>query len=94
MFFTTCTEIKENLIAHKKKIENNKKFCVDSYNTEYKDYICVNAIGKIFRPKYITDQFSLLLKKKDLRHIRFHDLRHSCASLLLAKNIPMKVIQE
>jgi integrase len=28
------------------------------------------------------------------RHIRFHDLRHSCASLLLANGIPMKQIQE
>ncbi len=32
--------------------------------------------------------------KNNMRHIRFHDLRHSCASLLLAKNIPMKSIQE
>lgn len=29
-----------------------------------------------------------------MKHIRFHDLRHSCASLLLAKGIPMKAIQE
>ena len=87
-------EIKEKLLEHKKKIEANKKMCGDSYNKEYKDYICVNAIGKIFRPEYITDHFSLLLKKNNLRHIRFHDLRHSCASLLLAKNIPMKAIQE
>ena len=33
-------------------------------------------------------------QKNNLRHIRFHDLRHSCASLLLAKGIPMKAIQE
>ena len=26
--------------------------------------------------------------------LRFHDLRHSCASLLLANDIPMKAIQE
>ena len=29
-----------------------------------------------------------------MRHIRFHELRHSCASLLLAKYIPMKMIQD
>ena len=34
------------------------------------------------------------MKKQNLRHIRFHHLRHSCASLLLAKNISMKAIQE
>lgn len=34
-------------------------------------------------------------KNKDtIRKIRFHDLRHSCASLLLAKGIPMKEIQD
>ena len=29
-----------------------------------------------------------------MRHIRFHDLRHSCASLMLANGVPMKQIQE
>lgn len=29
-----------------------------------------------------------------VRRIRFHDLRHSCASLLLANGVPMKQIQE
>ncbi len=87
-------EIKEALLEHKKKIETNKKLCRNSYNKEYKDYICVDAVGKIFRPEYITDHFSLVLKKNNLRHIRFHDLRHSCASLLLAKKVPMKAIQE
>ena len=29
-----------------------------------------------------------------LRRMRFHDLRHSCASLLLANDVPMKQIQE
>ena len=87
-------EIKESLLAHKKKIENNKKLCGSDYNKNYKEYICVDSTGKIFRPEYITDHFSLLLKNKGLRHIRFHDLRHSCASLLLARGIPMKAIQE
>ena len=89
-------EIKEKLLEHKKKIENNRKLCGDSYNKEYKDYICVDVTGKIFRPEYITDHFAIIMKnnKDKLRKIRFHDLRHSCASLLLARGIPMKAIQE
>ncbi|MBR3254697.1 MAG: site-specific integrase [Clostridia bacterium] len=87
-------EIKEALLEHKKQIEINKNLCGDSYILDYQDYIGVNEIGKIFRPEYITDHFSILLKNKNLRHIRFHDLRHSCASLLLARGIPMKAIQE
>ena len=36
----------------------------------------------------------VILKRNKLRDIRFHELRHSCASLLLAKGIPMKMIQD
>ena len=42
----------------------------------------------------ITSSVFRILKKHGLRKIRFHDLRHSCASLLLANNVPMKQIQE
>ena len=53
-------------------------------------------MGKLFRPEYVTDHFVLNMKnnKNVLRKIRFHDLRHSCASLLLTKGIPMKEIQD
>ena len=86
--------IAEVLKDYKDKIKENKKLCGDSYITEFEDYICVDCTGKLFRPEYITDHFRLLLKNNNLRHIRFHDLRHSCASLLLANGVPMKAIQE
>lgn len=43
---------------------------------------------------FSADHFKLLLHQNGLRHIRFHDLRHSCASLLLSQGIPMKQIQD
>ena len=46
------------------------------------------------KPDYISSTFSVLLEKKGLKRIRFHDLRHSCASFLLANGVPMKQIQE
>ena len=58
------------------------------------NYVFVKPDGNIVRPDYVTQHFSILLDKNNMRHIRFHDLRHSCASLLLSKNIPMKAIQE
>ena len=36
----------------------------------------------------------IFTKKHNLKEIRFHDLRHSCASVLLAQGVPMKQIQE
>ncbi len=84
------------LQEHKKQIDENKKLCGNSYNKKYLDYICVDSMGKLFRPEYVTDHFTLIMNnnKDVLRKIRFHDLRHSCASLLLAKGIPMKEIQD
>ena len=41
-----------------------------------------------------TEEQAKLLEQNGLRHIRFHDLRHSCASLLLANDVPLKQIQE
>ncbi|MDE6596087.1 MAG: tyrosine-type recombinase/integrase [Oscillospiraceae bacterium] len=45
-------------------------------------------------PNFVTDHFRFMVKKHNLKKLRFHDLRHSCASLLLANGISMKQIQE
>ncbi|MCL2082391.1 MAG: site-specific integrase [Oscillospiraceae bacterium] len=58
------------------------------------DYVCVWDDGRPFRPDYITDRFGNLLKQHNLPHIRFHDLRHSAASMLLANGYSLKEIQE
>ncbi len=68
--------------------------CGKSYMKDFNGYICVNEIGDLIRPTYLTVEFPKLLEKKGLRRIRFHDLRHSCASLLIANGVPMKQIQE
>ena len=67
---------------------------VNSYCKDYLDYICVNEMGERFKPNYLSNGFKRILRDNSLREIRFHDLRHSCASLLLANRIPMKMIQE
>lgn len=87
---TIATALKK----HKNQINKNKLICGNTYHKEFEDYICVDFKGKLFRPEYITDHFQIILKNNGLRHIRFHDLRHSCASLLLSKSVPMKAIQE
>ena len=51
-------------------------------------------MGNLILPDAVTGSFAQLLKEHGLRKIRFHDLRHSCASLLLKQGVPMKQIQE
>ncbi|MEK5418596.1 tyrosine-type recombinase/integrase [Paenibacillus sp. FSL L8-0708] len=72
----------------------NKAICGNSYCTDYEEYIYLDKLGQRVKPGYITQNFTRTLKKNGLRHIRYHDLRHSCASLLLANGVSMKEIQE
>ena len=78
----------------KKQQKYYKRKFKKNYHSKYEEYVCLNPDGSIIKPDYVTRHFPLLLKNSGLRHIRFHDLRHSCASLLLARNVPMKAIQE
>lgn len=77
----------------KKKQEENKKLCKSSYGKEYLDYVCVDDLGNIITLEYVSHQFTKMLKTNKLRKIRFHDLRHTCASILLDGGVGMKEIQ-
>ena len=71
-------EIKERQEAYQRKFKR-------SYSKEWAGYVMVDELGGLILPNYITSAFKHLLKKNELREIRFHDLRHTCASLLLNK---------
>ena len=81
----------------KEKKEQNEylgKIMKHDYCHDYDDYICTDNFGKLITPVYVTDHFASMIRKHRLKKLRFHDLRHSCASLLLASGVPMKAIQE
>ena len=81
------------LLELREKQEENKKLCGNSYNKDWLEYICVDDCGNLIRPDYVTETFLKLLKKRKLKQIRFHDLRHTCASILLKNGANMKEIQ-
>ena len=58
------------------------------------DYICVDINGKLLTPNYLSEHFPLLLARNNLRRIRFHDLRHSCANLLISAHVPLIEVQQ
>ena len=87
-------DFRERLLTLREQQEQNKRVCGNSYNTEYIDYVFVDEMGNLFKPGYVSDAFSKILKKNGLRHIRYHDLRHSCASLLIKSGVSDKQVQE
>ena len=68
--------VKERLLALKEEQAENRRLCGRSYIKEYLGYVCVNEIGDLIKPGYVTQSFPKLLKANGFRHIRFHDLRH------------------
>lgn len=86
-------EMKQLLIKEKAKQDNYKKICGSSYNTEWEGYVCRRPTGEIIRPNSLTDRFRTKLKTCELRKIRFHDLRHTCASILINNGAEAKDLQ-
>lgn len=58
------------------------------------DFVCCNEFGELINPSYLNHKFKQILEDNNLPSIRFHDLRHSHASLLLSQSVQPKVISE
>lgn len=57
-------------------------------------YVCLNAHGDLLHPDHLSSRFIKLLERNGFRRIRFHDLRHTCASLLIAERVPLIEVQQ
>jgi len=58
------------------------------------DSVFTNEIGRTFDVRSLRRGFQTVLRRAGLPALRFHDLRHSAASLLLAQGVNAKVVQE
>ena len=85
---------REYFLQVKEAQELNKQICGNCYNHKYDGFVFVDELGERMRANYLTSAFPKFLESHGLRRMRFHDLRHSCASLLLANGVPLKHIQE
>jgi integrase len=56
------------------------------------EYVCRRADGRLYCPSDISRTFHRFLVRNKYSPIRFHDLRHSCASILLSENVPLTVV--
>jgi len=86
--------IKQLLLKEKELQEQNKDWFKKSYNKNEQGYICVNDYGVILKPQYLSSHLEVILKLNNLQKIKFHELRHSYASLLLSQCVGIKEIQE
>ena len=79
----------EMLCEEREKQDLYRRMFKGSYNRKFDDYICVDQLGELLRPNRVTQRFSDLIERYDLRKIRFHDLRHTFASILINQDVPL-----
>ena len=58
------------------------------------NYLCLNPEGEPIASNYLNQSFKQFLRDHGLREIRLHDLRHTCASLLIQKRTPLIEVQQ
>lgn len=86
---TLPRQVLDMLLVYRARKEKYKQLFKGSYNREYEDYVCVDELGRMLMPSYITNHFVVLQNKLGLKRIRYHDLRHTFASLLLKNQKPL-----
>lgn len=85
-------EVYEALMLQKERQEMDKK----RYREIYLDQglVFTDLCGNFLPQRQFMDQYHAFLRKYGITDIRFHDLRHTFATLLIEADVSMKVVQE
>ncbi len=72
---------------------DNAELFGEQYDHEWDGYVFRYPDGKLIQPNTLTQRFSRFSKEVGIKEIRFHDLRHSCASIMHANGVNLRTIQ-
>ncbi|HLI16205.1 MAG TPA: tyrosine-type recombinase/integrase [Acidimicrobiales bacterium] len=61
--------------------------------TDYVFCFC-DTLREPLSPDWVSSRFHALVRAAGLPRVRFHDLRHTAASLMLANGVPVKIVSE
>ncbi len=80
------------LVAHQARQVAEPEHCRPS--GAFADLVFTTSVGGPLDGINVTRRFQRILRSAGLPRQRFHDLRHACASLLLAQGVPARVVME
>ena len=80
----------KTLVAYRAQQDRHISFLGDAWKKL--DYVFTEEDGNVMNPQTPTRQFSKFLKRHNIRHLKFHGLRHTSATLLLANGCDIKTV--
>lgn len=92
--FPLSAELSACLQALMDEAHHNAELFGASYNRNWDGYLFRYPDGNLVPPNTLTQKFDAFITKVSDKRLRYHDLRHSCASILYASGVSLKTIQE
>lgn len=83
-------ELVNILLKEKERQNEYKEIFGNAYNPN--DLICCRLSGEFITTNFLDKHFKAALIENDLPVIRFHDLRHTNATIMIENNVPIKVV--
>jgi integrase len=80
------------LQSHRQRQEMERRTAGDS--RQESGLVFTTSVGTVVEPRNLSRIFERLVQQSGVRRIRFHDLRHTCASLLLAQGVSPRVVMD
>ena len=80
------------LLSHRERQEMERLTAGDSWQES--GLVFTTSLGTVVEPRNLSRIFEHLVERSGVRRIRFHDLRHTCASLLLAQGVSPRVVMD
>lgn len=87
-------EVAAHLRAHRARQLEDRLRAGQVWQGDAWGLVFATAIGEPLDDRILRYRFKILLERADLPRIRFHDLRHSCASLLVAQDVHPRLVME
>src|SRR5919112_5398454 len=86
--------VEEPLLPEPRAVEGGTTQSEGAIETQKASYPWLHQTARLRSLDVWVEISKPLLKHAKLRPIRFHDLRHTCATLLLSKDVNPKVVSE